>query len=79
MTSQDNMRMTGIVNRNIVSVFTIENTESAPEDHVLPRAIAPLEFGTMQEKEGIKYLATLSIKKSTDPKIRIPRLSNELK
>ncbi len=80
--TKDSKQMTGILNKNFASVFTIENTATVPTVPMSPtlaREIDPLEIGTIKEQEVQKYLDKLDINKSTGPDNLTPRLLKELK
>ncbi len=62
--TQDSKQMSGILNKNFASVFTVENTatvSTVPTSPTLARGIEPLEIGTIHEQEVQKYLDKLDI------------------
>ncbi len=74
--------MAGLLNKNFASVFTVENTATAPmvpTSPTLAKRIEPLEIGTIQEQKVQKYLDKFDINKSTGPNKLTPRLLKELK
>ncbi len=77
--TQDNGRMVEILNKNFASVFTVENTESIPESPIAPRGLEPLDIGSIDERDGRKYLDKLETNNSTGPDDLSPRLLKELK
>ncbi len=77
--TQDNEHMEEILNKSFVSVFTVENTQSVAECPAPPRGITPLEIGTVNEREVVRYLDKLDTNKFIGPDALPPRLLKELK